>query len=68
MAGWYQQQPEDLNHICNWASLKGQVVVLLGDLNLDRLRPDKIEGKLLINTEQTDDMEFMIIQLTRVQT
>ena len=49
LTGAYQQQLEDkLNHICNcnWASLQGKMVVLLGDPNLDRLFPHKAEAKL----------------------
>ncbi|CAH3148786.1 unnamed protein product, partial [Pocillopora meandrina] len=38
------QLEEEINHFCNWASLQGHAFVLLGDLNLDRLRPDKPEG------------------------
>ena len=69
LTGAYQQQLEDeLNHICNWASLQGKMVVLLRDLNLDRLFPHKAEGKLLIDTEKTHGMECMITRPTRIQT
>ena len=50
----YQQQlKEELNHICTWASLHKRDLVLLGDLNLDRLRLDKAEEKLLRDLEET---------------
>ena len=50
----YQQQlEEELNHICTWASLHKRDLVLLGDLNLDRLRLHKAEGKLLSDLEET---------------
>lgn len=42
--------------------------MLLGDLNLDRLRPDKPEGKLLIDIEETHGLECMITEPTRIQT
>ena len=44
-----QQLEEELNHICNWANLQRQSIVVLGDLNLDRLRPTSNEGKLLFD-------------------
>lgn len=34
----------ELSKVCNWASLQSTFVVIIGDLNLDRLRP--VEGKL----------------------
>ena len=34
-----QQLEEELNYICNWANLLRSSTVVLGDLNLDRLRP-----------------------------
>lgn len=39
----------ELSDICNWANLQSNSVVVLGDLNLDRLRPEKREGKLLLD-------------------
>ena len=62
------QLEEEINHFCNWASLQGHAFVLLGDLNLDRFRPDKPEGKLLIDIEETHGLECMITEPTRIQT
>ena len=68
LASTYQQQlEEEMNHFCNWVSLQGHAFVSLGDLNLDRLRPDKPEGKLLIDTEETHGLECLITQPTRIQ-
>lgn len=39
--GSYQLVLEDeLSHICNWASLQKGIVAVIGDQNLDRLRPN----------------------------
>ena len=52
LCGDYQLLLEnELSEICNWASLQSNTVVVLGDLNLDRLRLDKREGKLLLDLE-----------------
>ena len=68
LASTYQQQlVEEMNHFCNWVSLQGHAFVLLGDLNLDRLRPDKPEGKLLIDIEETHGLECLITQPKRIQ-
>jgi len=47
---------EELNDICMWASLKKQAIVITGDLNMDRLRPDRIEGKVLLDLEEVHDL------------
>ena len=69
LVSMYQLQlEEDINHFCNWALLQGHAFVLLGVLNLDRLRPDKPEGKLLIDTEETHGLECVITEPNRIQT
>lgn len=50
LTGNYQLALEDeLSHICNWAYLQRGIVAVIGDLNLDRLRPNRSEGKLHAN-------------------
>ena len=52
VSGNYRLQLQDeLNGICTWASLQRDSVTILGDLSLDRVRPDKSEGKLLLDLE-----------------
>ena len=64
----YRQQLEDeLNHICNWANLQRKSIVVLGDLNLDRLRPTSDEGKLLLDLQETHEPDCLISKPTRVQ-
>ena len=57
---------EELNDICMWASLKKQAIVITGDLNMDRLRPDRIEGKVLLDLEEVHDLQCLITKPTRV--
>ena len=40
---------DELNDICMWTALRKQSMVITGDLNLDRLRPDRMEGKVLLD-------------------
>ena len=53
----------ELSKVCNWASLQSTFVVIIGDLNLDRLRP--VEGKLLLDLEI--EQGFLISKPTRVE-
>ena len=63
VCGEYQILVEnELSDICNWASVQNNFIVILGDLNLDGLRPDKREGKLLT------DMEMSIVGIVFKET
>ena len=68
LRGEYQLSLEnELSHICNWASLQNNSVIVLGDLNLDRLRPETPEGKLLCDLEIEQSLECMITKPTRIE-
>jgi len=65
--GAYQQLlEEELNHICTWASLQRDAVTVIGDLNLKRLRPQRKEGKLLLDLEMVQGFKCLIKQPTRL--
>ena len=49
-----------------WASFQKQTVVLVGDLNMDRLKPAEREGKILIDLEGVNNMSCMISEDTRI--
>ena len=42
---------EELNHIANWARLQYPMVIITGDLNLNRMEPSSPEGELLLDLE-----------------
>ena len=68
MCGEYQLLLEiELSEICNWASLQSNFVVAMGDLNLDRMRPDKPEGKLLLDHAVEQCFECLISKPTRTE-
>ena len=68
VCGEYQLLLEnELSEICNWASLKSNHVVVIDDLNLDRLRPDKSEGKLLLDLEVEQGFDCLITKPTRTE-
>ena len=56
-----------LSEVCNWTSLKSNSAVAIVDLNLDRMRPDKPEGKLLLDLEVEKGFECPINKPTRVE-
>ena len=50
----YQRKlEEEINDICHWACFQKQWVVIIGDLNMDRMRPNNGEGKIL-KTERSN--------------
>ena len=57
----------ELSHVCNWASLKSNFVVVTGDLNLDKMRPDKAEGKLILDLEVEQGSECLITKPTIIE-
>ena len=57
---------EELNDICMWASLKYQTFILTGNLNLDRMKPERGEGRILTYLEEVHGMECMITRPSRV--
>ena len=60
-SGNYQLQlEEELNGICTWASLRRNFITVIGDINRDRLRPDKNEGKLLFDFEVEQELTRLI--------
>lgn len=68
MSSNYQLQLEgELNSICTWASLQRNSVTVIGDINLDRLRPDKNEGKLLLDLEVEQELTCLIDKPTRME-
>ena len=69
LSGDYQTQLEnELSDIFNWANLKSNFVTLLGDLNLDKLKSNTSEGRLLLNLEVEQRFECLITQPTSIAT
>ena len=65
----YQLQlEEELSHIITWMELQYQTVIIIGDLNLNRMKPESAEGKLLLDLEVEHGLQCMITSPTRVQT
>lgn len=58
---------EELSYICNWAGLQYPTVIMTGDLNLNRLKPDSTEGKLLLDLEVEKGFDCLINSPTRIQ-
>ena len=48
---YYIRLQDELNELCTWASLQKQFGIITGDLNINRLRPDQREGKILCDLE-----------------
>eukprot|EP00795_Rhopilema_esculentum_P004074 gene4075-20254_t len=57
---------KEINDIVGWAAMQGNKLVVLGDLNLNRLQPESTEGKILIGLEEVHNLQCMIERPTRV--
>ena len=57
---------EKLNDICSWVSLQKHFIIIMGGLNLNRLRPDQGEGKILHDLEEENGLHCLIRDPTRV--
>ena len=49
-----------------WAYFKTKTVIIVGDVNLERLRLDRSEGKILKDLEEVNDLHYLINEPTRV--
>lgn len=42
---YYRKLEEEFNSLCMWATMECNTLILTGDLKLDRLRPERTEGR-----------------------
>ena len=63
---YLERVEEELNDACMWASLKKQIFIITGDLNLKRLKPGSREGKILADLEEVHGMQCLITKPTRI--
>ena len=63
---YFKTLEDELNQLLSWAVSKCQTIVITGDLNLDRLRPNEREGRLLIDLEEIFNLKCLINEATRV--
>ena len=49
---YYEALEKELHEICSWISLQRQFFIIMGDLNLNKLRPGDKEGKILGDLEE----------------
>jgi hypothetical protein len=63
---YFKTLEDELNQLLSWAASKCQTIVITGDLNLDRLRPNERGGRLLIYLEEIFNLKCLINEATRV--
>ena len=63
---YYRKLEEEFNSLCMWATMECNTPILTGDLNLDRLRPERTEGKILLSLEEVYGLECLIKDPTRI--
>ena len=57
---------EALNEKVTWATMQSKVVFVMGELNIDRMKPEKMEAKLLTDIEEVHDLMCLICEPTRI--
>ena len=62
----YTMLQDDLFHLCSWLFSHRESVIILGDLNLDRLKPNSREGKILQDIEDIFDFTCLIQEPTQI--
>ena len=63
---YYVPLEKELLEICSWISLQKQFIIIMGDLNLNKLRPRDKEGKILCDLEEVYGLECLIKEPTRI--
>ena len=61
---WKDQ--EEMNDICKWACFQRQTVVILGDLNMNTLRANSGEGKILSDLGELNNLHCIVNEPTRI--
>ena len=57
---YFDKLEGELNSLFLWATMDCNTIVLTGNLNLDRLKPEQREGRLLQNLEDVYELECLI--------
>ena len=65
---YYRKLEEEFNSLCMWATMECNTLILTGDLNLDRLRPERTEGKIFAQSRGGLCIVYCIFWDGRVRT
>ena len=57
---YYVTLEKELHEICSWISLQKQFIIIMGDMNLNKLSPGDKEGKILCDLEEVYGLECLI--------
>ena len=57
---------KELNEIITWATMQCKVVVVMGDLNINKMNSGKAETKLQTDIEEVHDLKCLIHEPTRI--
>lgn len=63
---YYVTLEKEPHEICSWISLQKQFILIMGDMNLNKLRPGDKEGKILCDLEEVNGLECLIKEPTRI--
>ena len=64
---FYSKLEDELHALTIWATQEKQTVIITGDLNLDRMSPNRRECRLLKDLEEVQGLECLIKDPTRIK-
>lgn len=65
-SNYFTALQNELNHLMTWALEQRQTVMILGDLNMDKCKPNSTEGRVLKDFEDIFDLQRLIKGYTRI--
>jgi len=65
-ANYYSVLEEELNDCLSWATIQCSTVIIMGDLNLDKLKVNERDAKLLKDLEEVFELTCLITEPTRI--
>lgn len=65
-ADYFLKLQKELHHLLTWVLQKRQTVIIKGDINLDKRKPNSREGRVLNDIEDVFDLKCLINEYTRI--
>ena len=65
-ANYYSILEEELNECLSWATVQCSTVIIMGDLNLDKVKINERDAKLLKDLEEVFELTCLITEQTRI--
>ena len=65
-SNYFTALQNEMNHLMTWALEQRQTVMILGDLNMNKCKPNSTDGKVVKDLEDIFDLQCLIKDYTRI--